>query len=361
MNHDSSNFSNNVNVKRIDRMVTPAELMKEIPTTPDATQNVVKCRESIKKILSGSDQRLLVVCGPCSIHSTSECITYAQRLKALADLHSDHLLIVMRTYFEKPRTIVGWKGLINDPHLDGSCDVNAGLQMARKFLLEVNSMGLPVGVEFLDTITPQYYADLVSWGAIGARTTESQLHRQLASGLSMPIGFKNGTSGQIQVAVDAVKSAEHEHVFPGITEEGNVAIVSTSGNPHCHLILRGGKDTGPQYSSEWIETTAQCMRKGDIHRPNIVVDCSHGNSQKIHSNQSLVARDVANQIRDGERRIVGVMLESHIHEGCQKIRSDGSTLEYGKSVTDACIDLETTEQILRELSEAVASRDSQPR
>lgn len=280
-------------------------------------------------------------------------MVYAQHLKKLADKHAKHLLIVMRTYFEKPRTTVGWKGLINDPHMDGSCDVNEGLQKARQFLVDVNTLGLPVGVEFLDTITPQYYADLVSWGAIGARTTESQLHRQLASGLSMPVGFKNGTSGSVQVAVDAIKTAQHEHVFPGVTSKGEIALVQTKGNPYCHLILRGGSNTGPQYTSEWVEAAATCM---GTSQPNIVIDCSHGNSQKKHENQAIVASNVAEQIQNGERRIVGVMIESHINEGKQSIPKDGAALKEGVSITDACVNLKMTETMLNELADAIERR-----
>lgn len=343
---------NNVNIGLIQPLITPAELSMKVPITPEAMKTVISCREDITKILTGKDDRLLVVCGPCSIHNTEECLAYAGRLKELADCHKAHLLIVMRTYFEKPRTTVGWKGLINDPHMDGSCNVEEGLYSARKFLVDVNNIGLPVGVEFLDTITPQYYADLVSWGGIGARTSESQLHRQLVSGLSMPIGFKNGTDGRIQIAVDAIKSAQHAHVFPGITDQGTVAVVQTKGNALCHLILRGGNNTGPQYSPEWVETASKCMQT-NVDRINIVIDCSHGNSQKLHTNQYLVAQNVAQQIQSGEKRIVGVMLESHINEGRQDIRNDGFPLEYGKSVTDACIDLNTTESVLQNLARAV--------
>ena len=352
-------MSRDVNVSRIQRMVTPDILLRDIPATERVVNTVLTCRESIKSILKGEDDRRLVVCGPCSIHNTVECMDYARRLKELSDRHSDQLLVVMRTYFEKPRTTVGWKGLINDPHMDGSCDINEGLYKARQFLVDVNEMGLPVGVEFLDTITPQYYADLVSWGAIGARTTESQLHRQLASGLSAPIGFKNGTTGAIQIAVDAIQSAAHAHVFPGVTVDGSVAVVQTKGNQFCHLVLRGGSQTGPQYTSEWVKTAAECMK--NIHsRANIVVDCSHGNSQKVHRNQIRVARDIAQQIRDGESQIVGVMIESHIHEGNQIIPSDGSVLRYGQSVTDACINLQDTEEIFRELTDAIKQCRASP-
>lgn len=356
MSIESCDNANNTNINQIKIMITPDELIKKVPCTEKVQQTVVAYREAIKRILTGEDHRLLVICGPCSIHDTEACMTYAERLKELADRYATQLLVVMRTYFEKPRTTVGWKGFINDPRMDGSCDINDGLHRARQFLLDVNAMGLPVGVEFLDTITPQYYADLVSWGAIGARTTESQLHRQLASGLSMPVGFKNGTDGSIEIAADAIKSAQHPHVFPGITVKGTVAVVETKGNPMCHLILRGGNKTGPQYTSKWVELASKCMQKRGSDRPNVIVDCSHGNSQKLHTNQIIVARDIAQQITRGETRIVGVMLESHIKEGSQTLPEKGTPLEYGKSVTDACINLETTEIIFKELSESIEQR-----
>jgi len=280
---------------------------------------------------------------------------YARRLKVLADKHAADLCVVMRVYFEKPRTTVGWKGLINDPDLDGSFNINSGLQKARKFLIDVNSCGLPAATEFLDTVSPQFCSELISWGAIGARTTESQLHRELASGLSMPIGFKNGTSGALQIAIDAVQSAQHAHAFMGVTKQGLAAIIETAGNPHGHIILRGGTDTGPQYSAEWVAKTATAMAKAGVPA-NVIVDCSHANSEKKHKNQPKVAAELASQLRAGSRSLVGMMLESHINEGKQSIPSDLSTMAYGVSVTDACIDMQDTEEVLSMLAEAVQAR-----
>lgn len=323
--------------------------------TKRAQATVLKGRRDVSSILDGTDDRLLVISGPCSIHDVKAGIEYAEKLKVLAEKHKNDLVVVMRVYFEKPRTTVGWKGLINDPDLDGSFNINAGLKKARQFLLDVNSLGIPCATEFLDTVSPQFCADLISWGAIGARTTESQLHRELASGLSMPIGFKNGTSGALQIAVDAVKSAMHAHAFMGVTKQGLAAIIETTGNPHGHVILRGGSETGPQFSKEWVEKTCAAMKKASL-KPNVVVDCSHANSQKKHENQPKVAADLATQIAEGSRALVGMMIESHINEGKQDIKGPPSELLYGVSVTDACINFETTVTVLETMAEAVQRR-----
>jgi len=298
---------------------------------------------------------LIVICGPCSIHDTKAGLEYAHKLKALAEKHAEDLLVVMRVYFEKPRTTVGWKGLINDPDMDGSFKINKGLQKARQFLIDVNGLGLPAGTEFLDTVSPQFCAELVSWGAIGARTTESQLHRELASGLSMPVGFKNGTSGALQIAVDAVKSAQSSHAFMGVTKQGLAAIIKTTGNPHGHVILRGGSETGPQYNKEWVDKTSALLNKAKLPA-NVVVDCSHANSSKKPENQPLVAEDLATQLQGGCKDLVGMMLESHLFEGRQDIKGPADTLKYGVSVTDACINFEATETVLANMAAAVQAR-----
>jgi len=345
----------NVRVKNIRPLLPPACLEEMLPITSAAEETVRKGREDVVRVLEGQDDRLLVICGPCSIHDIEAGMDYARRLKVLADKHAADLCVVMRVYFEKPRTTVGWKGLINDPDLDGSFNINSGLQKARKFLIDVNSCGLPAATEFLDTVSPQFCSELISWGAIGARTTESQLHRELASGLSMPIGFKNGTSGALQIAIDAVQSAQHAHAFMGVTKQGLAAIIETAGNPHGHIILRGGTDTGPQYSAEWVAKTATAMAKAGVPA-NVIVDCSHANSEKKHKNQPKVAAELASQLRAGSRSLVGMMLESHINEGKQSIPSDLSTMAYGVSVTDACIDMQDTEEVLSMLAEAVQAR-----
>jgi len=341
-----------VRVSRIRPLLPPACLDEMIPISEAAAATVERGRAEVARVLDRQDDRLIVVCGPCSIHDTKAGIEYAEKLKVLAEQHAKDLLIVMRVYFEKPRTTIGWKGLINDPEMDGSYNINAGLQKARQFLVDVNALGLPAGTEFLDTVSPQYMADLICWGAIGARTTESQLHRELASGLSMPIGFKNGTSGALQIAVDAVKSAQHPHAFMGVTKQGLAAIIETTGNPHGHVILRGGSDTGPQYNKEWVDKTSALLSKSSLPT-NIVVDCSHANSAKKHENQPKVAEDLATQLQAGCTDVVGMMIESHINEGNQKITAD---LKYGVSVTDACINFETTETVLNAMAVAVRAR-----
>jgi 3-deoxy-7-phosphoheptulonate synthase len=314
---------------------------------------VADARARIAACLAGHDSRLVVVSGPCSIHDPKAALEYATRLKAVADRQDDALVVVMRAYFEKPRTVVGWKGLINDPDLDGSYHINKGLRLARRLLLDVNELGLPTGSEFLDTQIPQHIADLTSWVAIGARTAESQVHRELASGLSAPVGFKNGTDGDTQVAIDGVLTARHQHWFPGVTKQGVSAILQTAGNDACHVILRGGTRTGPNYHEEQVD--AVCRRLEQHGLPaRLMVDCSHGNSERDPRRQALVAADVARQIAGGSTRLFGVMLESHLVEGRQEYR-DGA-LVYGQSITDACIGIEETERILEELAAAVRAR-----
>jgi 3-deoxy-7-phosphoheptulonate synthase len=309
-------------------------------------------------MLEGRDDRLLVVAGPCSIHDTQAALEYAVRLKRLADSTADALLVVMRAYFEKPRTVTGWKGLINDPDLDGSYHINKGLRLARRLLLDVNELGLPTGSEFLDTQIPQHIADLTAWGCIGARTAESQVHRELASGLSMPVGFKNGTDGNTQVAIDGVAAARRQHWFPGVTKQGVSAILQTTGNPSCHVVLRGGTRTGPNYHAEQIESVCAALARVGVPG-RLMVDCSHGNSQRDPARQPEVAADVARQIAAGSTRILGVMLESHLVAGRQDYQP-GVPLEYGKSITDACMGIDGTEAILQELASAVRRRRAAP-
>ncbi|HTQ98991.1 MAG TPA: 3-deoxy-7-phosphoheptulonate synthase [Candidatus Acidoferrum sp.] len=331
----------------------PIQVINEYPITPAATATVLKGRSEVQKILRGEDDRLLVVVGPCSIHDPVAAFDYADRLKNEMAKHAKDLLIIMRFYFEKPRTTVGWKGLINDPGLDDSFRINDGLRLARKLLLELANRGVPAGTEFLDLISPQYIADLVSWGAIGARTTESQCHRELASGLSCPVGFKNGTGGTIQIAVDAVGSAAHPHHFLSVTKEGHSAIFQTAGNKDCHVILRGGS-RHPNYDPESIAETVEMLEKARL-RPAIVVDCSHANSGKDPARQATVCRDLAGQIAGGSKAIVGLMLESHIVGGAQKL-VPGKPLTYGQSITDACMGWDTTTELLDVLADAARQR-----
>ena len=324
-----------------------------MPLTENASRTVFDARSEISNILNGSDDRLLVVVGPCSIHDPSAAREYAGLLKeAVAELSSD-LQIVMRVYFEKPRTTIGWKGLINDPYFDESFKISDGLRIARRLLLDFAEMGVPAGTEYLDMISPQYVADLVSWGAIGARTTESQVHRQLASGLSCPVGFKNGTSGNVQIAIEAILSAGHPHTFLGTSETGQSAILLTSGNPDCHIILRGGRQV-TNYDAASVASTVEQMEKTGV-KPRIMIDCSHANSGKDHRRQSVVSRAVAEQVAGGERHIMGVMIESNLVAGCQSL-VNGKTLVYGQSITDACIDWGETHTLLRELAGAVQKR-----
>lgn len=336
-------------------LIPPAILLEEIPVDEEMAASISHARDEITHIVQGHDHRLLVVAGPCSIHDVDAALEYAGRLKALADRHANSLLVVMRVYFEKPRTTVGWKGLINDPMLDDSFEINKGLHAARGLLAELARMGLPAGCEFLDTITPQFIADLVSWGAIGARTTESQVHRELASGLSVPVGFKNGTDGNIRIAVDAIAAAGHSHHFLSVTKHGVPAIVSTTGNDACHLILRGSSK-GPNYDAESVAAAAAELERNGLSR-GLMVDLSHGNSRKEYGRQAIVARDVARQLTDFEDSpIVGLMMESHLVEGRQNF-VDRASLVYGQSLTDACLGWSVTEELLSMLAETVASRN----
>ncbi len=333
-------------------LITPAILQEWLPTPP-ATQALVEdSRAAISRVLHGRDDRLVVVVGPCSIHDHDQAMDYAQRLKAQADALAGELLVVMRVYFEKPRTTVGWKGYINDPHMDGSFAINEGLELARQLLLDVLALGLPVGTEFLDLLSPQYISDLVSWGAIGARTTESQSHRQLASGLSCPVGFKNGTDGGIKVAADAILAAQAPHAFMGMTKMGQAAIFETRGNQDCHVILRGGK--APNYSAADVQAACDLLRAAGL-REQVMIDVSHANSSKQHQRQINVAAAVGAQIAAGDARIIGVMIESHLNEGRQDIVA-GQPLKPGVSVTDACISFEQTVPVLHGLAEAVRAR-----
>ena len=334
-------------------LLSPALLLDDLPLDARCAATVSCTRDEVVRILDGVDDRLVVVVGPCSVHDCDAALEYAGRLSILAERLSDDLRIVMRVYFEKPRTTVGWKGLINDPNLDGSFAVNQGLRLARQLLLDVIALGLPAGCEFLDPITPQFFADAVTWGAIGARTTESQVHRQLASGLSMPVGFKNGTSGDVQIAVDAIRAAAQPHCFFGVTEQGLAGIVATRGNQDCHVILRGGHD-GPNYDAESVRHVLAALAKNNLP-PRLIVDASHGNSSRDYRRQPEVIRAIAEQIASGERGIVGAMLESFLVEGRQDL-TDPSTLTYGQSVTDACINWATTESTLDELASAVRAR-----
>ena len=333
-------------------VLPPVFLDEELPITERASSTVVAARTEVGEILGGRDPRLIVVVGPCSIHDPAAARDYAAKLKPLIAELSDALAIVMRVYFEKPRTTVGWKGLINDPHLDQTYKINDGLRIARHLLLDLAEMGVPAGTEFLDIISPQYFVDLVTWGAIGARTTESQVHRQLVSGLSCPVGFKNGTSGDVQIAVDAILSATRQHTFLGGTKTGQTAIFATTGNPDCHIILRGGgKRTN--YDAASVDAASQQLEKAGL-RPRIMIDCSHANSSKEYRRQPLVARDIAAQISAGDTRIIGVMLESNLVAGSQKL-VPGEPLVYGQSITDACIGLPDTVTALRDLASAVRS------
>lgn len=334
----------NLNVLSQHTLLSPSQLHADIPASAVATQTVSDARRSLAEILSGRDARLLVVVGPCSIHDTAAALDYARRLKALAAELSDQIFMVMRVYFEKPRTTVGWKGLINDPRMDDSFHIEEGLRVARQLLIDLNEMGLPCGTEALDPITPQYLGDLIAWSAIGARTTESQTHRELASGLSSPVGFKNGTDGNLEVALNAMLSAAQPHSFLGINGEGQVAITQTRGNTFGHLILRGG--AVPNYDSVAVAQAEAALSAAKLP-VNIVVDCSHANSRKNHALQTLVLKDVVHQIADGNRAIKGVMLESNLFEGNQKLGRP-QDLRYGVSITDACIDWDTTAACLRE-------------
>jgi len=343
----------NTRIRSIRAVSTPAQVQSELPLSDAAAQTVLQTRREIQDILAGRDERLLVVVGPCSIHDPKAAMEYATRLKALREQLKKNLLIVMRVYFEKPRTTVGWKGLINDPDLNDGYDIDRGLRIGRKLLLDLNDMGIPAGVEFLDILTPQYLADLVAWGAIGARTTESQLHREMASGLSCPVGFKNGTDGSVKVAVDACLSARSPHRFLSMTNNGEVSIFETAGNEDCHIILRGGS-SGTNYDAASVEAASTAMVKGGL-TPQIMVDFSHANSSKQHKRQVVVGQDVGAQIAGGETRVIGVMIESHLVEGRQDI-GPRDKMVYGQSVTDACIHWDDSVEVLRGLAGSVAQR-----
>ena len=349
--HDSTRIDD-LRIGAVRPLITPALLQEWLPAS-DAVQAVVEnSRAALSQVLHGHDDRLIVVVGPCSIHDHDQAMAYAQRLKVQADALGDDLLLVMRVYFEKPRTTVGWKGYINDPHMDGSFAINEGLELARQLLLDIVGLGLPVGTEFLDLLSPQFIADLVSWGAIGARTTESQSHRQLASGLSCPVGFKNGTDGGVKVAADAIVAAQSTHAFMGMTKMGQAAIFETRGNQDCHVILRGGK--APNYSAPNVDAACALLQVAGL-RPQVMIDLSHANSSKQHRKQIEVASDVAAQMAAGDTRITGVMIESHLHEGRQDI-VPGQPLQHGVSVTDACIGWEQTVPVLQQLAAAVRER-----
>jgi 3-deoxy-7-phosphoheptulonate synthase len=351
--------TDDLRVEGLRPLLPPAILMEEIPLSDAASTTVALGRKAVSDVLNGRDDRLIVVIGPCSIHDVQAGAEYAQKLKVQADRLASDLLVVMRVYFEKPRTTVGWKGLINDPRLDGSFAVNDGLRLGRSFLRTVAETGLPAGAEFLDLISPQFIADLVSWGAIGARTTESQCHRELSSGLSMPVGFKNGTDGNLQIAIDACGAANHPHHFLSVTKQGVAAIVGTRGNPDCHVILRGAA-SGPNYEAPFIAKTVEALRKAGLPE-RVMVDCSHGNSSKDFARQPLVAKDLATQIAGGNRAISGVMIEGHLTGGRQNLPAAGKPaqpLTYGQSITDACLGWNDTVPVLEDLARAVAARRS---
>ncbi|MBY8263170.1 3-deoxy-7-phosphoheptulonate synthase AroG [Vibrio fluvialis] len=344
--------TDDVNIKRIKELLPPVAVLEKFPATEVASSTTFQAREAIHNILQDKDDRLLVVIGPCSIHDTEAAIEYGKRLKVLRDELSGQLEVVMRVYFEKPRTTVGWKGLINDPYLNDTYEINDGVRIGRKLLLDLTDMGMPTASEFLDMITPQYIADLISWGAIGARTTESQVHRELASGLSCPVGFKNGTDGNIKIAADAISSASASHHFLSVTKYGHSAIVETAGNPDCHIILRGGKE--PNYSAEHVGEIKQKLEASGLSQ-KVMIDFSHANSSKQYQRQMVVVEDVAAQIAGGEHAIFGVMIESHLVEGRQDL-VEGKAPTYGQSITDACIGWDDTETVLRQLAAAVEAR-----
>ncbi len=346
-----SETTNDIRIGRAQPLITPWILAEELPLTAAHTTTIAQARRTIEGILAGQDKRVLAVVGPCSVHDPVALLEFATQLKTACEPLSNEIFPVLRVYFEKPRTVVGWKGLISDPDLDNSFHINKGLHLARRTLLEVTELGLPAASEFLDTTFGQYYAELVSLGAIGARTVESQIHRELASGLSMPVGFKNGTSGDIGVAIDAIRSAQHEHWFPSLTREGTPAILKSRGNPHSYLILRGGTATGPNYHSENVRAAAAALA-GHQLPPSLIVDCSHGNSDKDPTRQALVISSLCEQIERGENAIRGIMLESHLLSGTQKV-VDGEPLKYGQSITDGCLSLEETLPLLQQVAAAV--------
>lgn len=344
--------TDDIRIRDIQALSPPAEILREFPRTEESTRTVTEARRAFQRILHGEDDRLAVIVGPCSIHDPDAAMDYAGRLMEARQRLRDDLEIIMRVYFEKPRTTVGWKGLINDPALDGSFQIERGLRTARKLLLDINDLGLPTGCEFLDTATPQYIADLVSWAAIGARTTESQIHREMASGVSCPVGFKNGTNGDVKIAVDAVGAASHPHRFLAVTKEGELAIAATDGNKDCHIVLRGGRE--PNYDADNVDAACR-LAAGAGQTEAVMIDASHSNSAKDPDRQPLVMEDVAGQIAGGERRIVGVMVESHLMSGRQDL-VPGQPLTYGQSITDGCIDWGTSVSVLETLAAAVARR-----
>ena len=334
----------NLNISNINKLITPNELLYKYPLNDKVKEFVIKTRNDISNILYKKDKRFLMIVGPCSIHDIEQAKKYGDMLKVISDKVKDKIVIVMRVYFEKPRTTIGWKGLINDPDLNNTYNVNKGLELARELLLYLNSIGLPCGCEVLDTITPHYISDLISWGAIGARTTESQVHRQLVSGLSMPVGFKNGTNGNIDICADAINSSKNKHCFMGINDEGNACVIETIGNFYTHIILRGGKE--PNYRKNNVDIVKEMLERKNIN-PLIMIDCSHGNSEKDYRNQRWVLKNVMKQITEGEKSIIGVMIESNINEGKQDLNYLGkNNLSYGVSITDSCINIETTEEFI---------------
>jgi 3-deoxy-7-phosphoheptulonate synthase len=346
--------TDDLRITQVRPLIPPAILLEEIPISERASNVVANTRAAVTAALDGRDPRLVIIAGPCSIHDPRAALDYAGRLQRLADRYADHLIVIMRSYFEKPRTSVGWKGLINDPDLDESYHINKGLRLARQLLLDVNDLGLPTASEFLDTQIPQHIADLTSWVAIGARTTESQVHRELASGLSMPVGFKNGTDGNVKIAVDAVVAARSPHWFPSVTKQGVSAIFQTTGNDTCHVILRGGTRTGPNYGPDQVRDI--CSRLGSTGlRQTVMIDCSHGNSEKDHRRQADVARSISEQVASGSAQIFGAMLESHLVEGRQDY-TPGRAAVYGQSMTDACLSLEQTEPLLEQFAKAQQAR-----
>lgn len=345
--------TDDIRIAATKELVSPAQIHEQFPLSDAAANCTAQAREEIQKIMAGDDDRMVAVVGPCSIHDPKSALEYASRLAALKEELRDDLMIVMRVYFEKPRTTVGWKGLINDPDLNDTYNVNKGIGIARNLLLQINEMGVPAGCEYLDLITPQYTADVVAWGAIGARTTESQCHRELASGLSCPVGFKNGTDGNLKIAVDAIGSASNPHHFLSVTKEGRTAIFNSTGNEYTHIILRGGSQQ-PNYSAAHVQSAVDMLSEATL-KPNVMVDFSHANSYKTPSRQAEVCANICNQIEGGEKRIFGIMIESHLVEGNQKVVA-GQELVYGQSITDGCIDWKDTEKLTRQLADAVRSR-----
>ena len=345
--------TDDVRIAGLRPLIPPAILMEELPLSEEGSATVAHAREAISRILRAEDDRLLLVVGPCSIHDPTAALEYAKRLVKMAEEFGNDLLVVMRVYFEKPRTTVGWKGLINDPHLDDSFAINDGLRLARRFLVDVAELGLPAGTEFLDPITPQFIADLVSWGAIGARTSESQVHRELASGLSMPVGFKNGTDGSVQVAIDAIRSSAHPHHFLSVTKQSVAAIVATRGNPDCHVILRGGT-RGPNYEADAVADVVAAIEAAELP-PRVMIDCSHANSGRAYDRQPGIADDIARQVASGGHAVFGVMMESFLVDGHQG-HQEGVDLVYGQSITDPCMGWERTLPLFQTLASAVRAR-----